>query len=383
MIRNPLTGQPAINMQQLKMGLSMQPNQQAMPKADMLPMPTPTPKIQDRLPQASAPAPQSLALMPPVAQPAPVSQPERAATPQLAPPQQPQMTNDALTRAKRDRAAMERLAMLRIQSDSPAEQIAGLKMLRDAAQPTEYEREAEARGRQYATIMQSNADDAAKQRALTLSDLGASPKEIMETLGFDRAGIKAEKESAASKNAKMLKVAGAIYEGGVIDSAVNEAVDIIDSGSFAAGGPLSFAASYVQNSDAYNLGAKLDTIKAIIGFDRLSRMREESPTGGALGAVSNIELNFLQSTQGSLDQYQNPKALKRNLLSIVEGRKKLNELQRLAAEVDEGEEVDAEKYQNLVKDIMSIQQDVTAKMREKPTQSILADNDDFDAKYMD
>jgi hypothetical protein len=33
-------------------------------------------------------------------------------------------------------------------------------------------------------------------------------------------------------------------------------------------------------------------------------MRANSPTGGALGQVSNIEINLLQAVQGTLDQGQ-------------------------------------------------------------------------------
>ena len=40
------------------------------------------------------------------------------------------------------------------------------------------------------------------------------------------------------------------------------------------------------NSDAQGLRANIETIKGIIGFERLQRMREESKTGGALGQVA-------------------------------------------------------------------------------------------------
>jgi hypothetical protein len=55
------------------------------------------------------------------------------------------------------------------------------------------------------------------------------------------------------------------------------------------------------------------TIKANIGFDRLSEMRANSPTGGALGQVSELENLLLQATQGSLDQNQSPEELKKTL----------------------------------------------------------------------
>jgi len=62
--------------------------------------------------------------------------------------------------------------------------------------------------------------------------------------------------------------------------------------------------------DAENLS---ETIKANIGFDRLQQMREASPTGGALGQVSNQELNTLQSVLGNLSFAQSEEQLVRNL----------------------------------------------------------------------
>jgi len=50
-----------------------------------------------------------------------------------------------------------------------------------------------------------------------------------------------------------------------------------------------------------------------IGFDRLQQMRDASPTGGALGQVSERELSTLQAVLGSLDLSQSPEQLTSNL----------------------------------------------------------------------
>ena len=47
-------------------------------------------------------------------------------------------------------------------------------------------------------------------------------------------------------------------------------------------------------------------------------MREASPTGGALGNVSEKENEYLQSVLGNVEQSQNPEQLKRNLLRLRE-----------------------------------------------------------------
>ena len=62
----------------------------------------------------------------------------------------------------------------------------------------------------------------------------------------------------------------------------------------------------------------IDTIRANIGFEQLDKMRQESPTGGALGNITEQELKFLQSTLGTLDLDSDPAVLRRNLKRIRE-----------------------------------------------------------------
>ena len=69
----------------------------------------------------------------------------------------------------------------------------------------------------------------------------------------------------------------------------------------------------VPGSSAKDLASTVTTIKANIGFDRLQRMRAESPTGGALGQVAVQELVALQSTIANLDQSQSTEQFKANM----------------------------------------------------------------------
>jgi hypothetical protein len=95
----------------------------------------------------------------------------------------------------------------------------------------------------------------------------------------------------------------------IVNDSVGIAMDLI--GPFTTG-----FGSYLKvlpESDALSLDKTLETIKANIGFDKLQAMREASPTGGALGQVSNQELSSLQSVFGSLDQSQSDEDLKYNL----------------------------------------------------------------------
>jgi hypothetical protein len=74
--------------------------------------------------------------------------------------------------------------------------------------------------------------------------------------------------------------------------------------------------SGLGGSDSYDLNKAVDTIKANLGFQELQAMRENSPTGGALGAIAVQELQALQSTIASLDTAQSQDQLKTNLAQI-------------------------------------------------------------------
>lgn len=62
-----------------------------------------------------------------------------------------------------------------------------------------------------------------------------------------------------------------------------------------------------------DLAALLETIKSNIGFAELQAMRDSSPTGGALGQVTERELSLLQAVVGSLDQAQSREQFTANL----------------------------------------------------------------------
>ena len=72
----------------------------------------------------------------------------------------------------------------------------------------------------------------------------------------------------------------------------------------------------VPGSPAYDLEKTVNTIKANLGFDQLSQMRQASPTGGALGNVSNKEIDFLQSVVANLDPNQSRPQLLKNLNAV-------------------------------------------------------------------
>lgn len=72
----------------------------------------------------------------------------------------------------------------------------------------------------------------------------------------------------------------------------------------------------IPGTEATNLENDIDTIKAILGFSQLTEMRKASPTGGALGQVSDRELKLLTSARASLDQKQSAEQLRERLNEI-------------------------------------------------------------------
>jgi hypothetical protein len=74
--------------------------------------------------------------------------------------------------------------------------------------------------------------------------------------------------------------------------------------------------SYLPATDARDFDADLQNLKANIAFGELTEMRNASKTGGALGQVSNIELQLLESALAGLDPGQSPANFKKNLEQI-------------------------------------------------------------------
>ena len=81
-------------------------------------------------------------------------------------------------------------------------------------------------------------------------------------------------------------------------------------------GMIGNALSYIPGTPAHDVAMQIDTIEASIGFDRLQAMRDASPTGGALGQVSEKELALLKSSLGNLRQSQSREQFLRNLARV-------------------------------------------------------------------
>lgn len=103
----------------------------------------------------------------------------------------------------------------------------------------------------------------------------------------------------------------------------------------------------IPGSDWADIAAKLDTLKARSAFGSLQEMRANSPTGGALGAVSERELFLLQNAETQLQNSQSPQALAAALRdykrTLMESKRRMREgVSEFYREVENGAPADAQ-----------------------------------------
>lgn len=84
----------------------------------------------------------------------------------------------------------------------------------------------------------------------------------------------------------------------------------------------------IPATDARALQNAIKTVNANLSFERLQQMREESKTGGALGQVTELELEMLQSTIAKLDQLERGDQLVAALDKIQGHITKINKINR-------------------------------------------------------
>ena len=75
------------------------------------------------------------------------------------------------------------------------------------------------------------------------------------------------------------------------------------------------------NSPGARLDGFLQTLQGLVAFNALQNMRNNSPTGGALGNVSNVELGLLAATEGKLTLQPGFENLKGVLRGMMENNR--------------------------------------------------------------
>ena len=75
-------------------------------------------------------------------------------------------------------------------------------------------------------------------------------------------------------------------------------------------------AALVGGSPAADVKRLRDSLEANIAFNKLNELRQQSPTGGALGNVTDKDMDLLKAVVGSLSQDQSPRQFRENLLNV-------------------------------------------------------------------
>ena len=131
-------------------------------------------------------------------------------------------------------------------------------------------------------------------------------------------GSVAAREAADREKAARVRRETEQQTGGTVIRAIDDAEKTIRTAVLPTTGFFAERLSGMGGTAARNLRADLETIRSNIGFDQLNQMRQASPTGGALGNVSNQEIAYLQAVMGSVDQSQSEAQLRRNLSRLRE-----------------------------------------------------------------
>jgi hypothetical protein len=130
----------------------------------------------------------------------------------------------------------------------------------------------------------------------------------------------------AAKLGKVADARGSAIDGlrNVIDKIDEVAFDSADNGGWFETGLTGSMTRGVPGTPAFDLAGNVKTIDANAAFNALAEMRQNSPTGGALGNVTEKELDLLKSSVANLDTAQsqgqffsNLAEAKRNYLNML------------------------------------------------------------------
>jgi len=126
-------------------------------------------------------------------------------------------------------------------------------------------------------------------------------------------GSKAAKEAADAERKDVARRQQSEMTGGVVANALDD-IDRLMTGAWL---PVTGAAGSrlagISGTAAHDVASALNTIKANISFERIDQMRQASPTGGALGAITEGEHKLLAGSMAALEQSQSEQQFKTNL----------------------------------------------------------------------
>lgn len=116
-------------------------------------------------------------------------------------------------------------------------------------------------------------------------------------------GGPAEKDLEAAEIARIKKADQGKYISAIVSEDVDRSIEMVQNNPFFTTGWIGGQVlANLGGTEARNLEAMLETIRANTGFQNLQMLRDASPTGGALGPVSDTENKLLQAAFGSVEQ---------------------------------------------------------------------------------
>lgn len=124
-----------------------------------------------------------------------------------------------------------------------------------------------------------------------------------------QAAVEAEVNAPANERARALALENA-------ERTRQTVRDAIEKVSGTSAGFVGARLRNIEGTQAFDLARTIDTIKANLSFGALQAMRDASPTGGALGGISENELALLGATVQSLDPNQSPEEIARKLAEV-------------------------------------------------------------------
>lgn len=159
-----------------------------------------------------------------------------------------------------------------------------------------------------------------KQAEEIKAEIGKEKRELIVGEKKEQRQLDVKKKEAHPKALKSLES----YDESVSNT-IRNIDDVLNDPKFnRATGFLGRQESRIEGTTAYNIRASIDSIRAAVSLDQLTELRANSPTGGALGNVSDQEGKRLESSKQNIDPNQSPaklrKALK-DLRSFLEGSK--------------------------------------------------------------
>jgi hypothetical protein len=129
-------------------------------------------------------------------------------------------------------------------------------------------------------------------------------------------GSKLQRQEETEQKTAATSSQRAQQAGNVVVQDIERALTEMDNAILPTTGIVGNTLKNVPGTAAGNVAALTETVKANTSFSQLNQMRAESPTGGALGNVTERELSLLQSAIGNLEQSQTEPQLRDNLKRV-------------------------------------------------------------------